>query len=50
MQATAQLKHQSNAGEVAPVSSDQVEYARASTYQSCMAGSVNGPPGNTPPQ
>ncbi|HEY1817762.1 MAG TPA: hypothetical protein VGG74_35720 [Kofleriaceae bacterium] len=46
MQATAQLKHQSNAGEVAPVTTDQVESVRSSTYQSCMAG---GPPGSTPP-
>jgi hypothetical protein len=45
MQASAQLKHQSNAGEVAPVSNDQVEYVRSSTYQNCMAGSVSGPPG-----
>jgi hypothetical protein len=39
MQASAQLKHQSNVGEVAPVSNDQIEYVRSSTYQSCM-----GPP------
>lgn len=37
LQASAELKHKSNAGEVAPVSNDQVEYARSSTYQSCMA-------------
>ncbi len=46
MQASAQLKHQSNAGAVAPVSNDQVDYLRSSTYQSCMAGSVSGPPGS----
>jgi hypothetical protein len=46
LQVSAQLKHQSNAGEIATVSNEQVEYARASTYQSCMA---NGPPGSTPP-
>ncbi|HEX4455321.1 MAG TPA: hypothetical protein VH143_30890 [Kofleriaceae bacterium] len=49
MQASAQLKHQSNAGDVAPVSNDQVDYVRSSTYQSCMAGSVSGPPGSRPP-
>jgi hypothetical protein len=49
MQASAQLKHQSNAGDVAPVSNDQVEYARSQAYQSCMGGAVNGPPGSTPP-
>ena len=45
MQASADLKHKSNAGEVAPVSNDQVEYVRSATYQNCMAGSVSGPPG-----
>jgi hypothetical protein len=49
MQASAQLKHQSNAGEVAPVSNDQVDYVRSSTYQNCMAGSVSGPPGSRAP-
>ena len=45
LQASAQLKHQSNVGEVPPVSSDQVEYARSSSYQNCMSG----PPGSAPP-
>ena len=38
MQMSADLKHKSNAGEVAPVSNDQVEYARSSAYRDCMAG------------
>lgn len=50
MQTSARLKHQSNAGEVAPVSNDQIEYVRSSTYQSCMAGAVGGPPGTIPPR
>jgi hypothetical protein len=45
LQASARLKHQSNAGDIAAVSNDQVEYARSSTYQSCMAGATSGPPG-----
>jgi hypothetical protein len=48
LQTSARLKHQSNAGEIAPVSNDQVEYARSSTYQSCMTGAMNGPPGAAP--
>ena len=49
LQVSSQLKHQSNAGEIAEVSNDQVEHVRSSTYQSCMAGSVSGPPGSRPP-
>jgi hypothetical protein len=49
LQASARLKHQSNVGDVAPVSNDQVEYARSSSYQSCMSGAMAGPPGAAAP-
>jgi hypothetical protein len=49
LQASARLKHQSNVGDVPPVSNDQVEYARSSTYQSCMSGAMSGPPGASQP-
>jgi hypothetical protein len=49
LQASADLKHKSNAGEVAPVSNDQVEYTRSSVYQNCMAGAAAGPSGPSGP-
>jgi hypothetical protein len=49
LQASAHLKHQSNVGEIAPVTDDQVERVRASTYQACMSGAMAGPPGAAPP-